>query len=284
MAGRSQAAVFGSVLAGLIVLAGAAVAQPVPLPPPAPQSKSSGAPPVPPGSIPGPGSPGAVPSGSTGAKAESKPDPKSESGPSSWLPSIFGGKPAPAPKPEPSVALDAAQKALVGKISAYLSGVQVLSGNFTQVAPDGSQSKGRFYIQKPGKVRFEYDPPVPIEIVANGVDVIVRDRRLATNDLIPLSQTPLRYLLADKIDLLKDTTVAAVYADQLYVTVVVEERQALIGTSRLMMMFDANNLQLRQWTVTDPQGYDTTIAVSNLDTSKRPDPNLFTIDYTRYLQ
>jgi outer membrane lipoprotein-sorting protein len=82
----------------------------------------------------------------------------------------------------------------------------------------------------------------------------------------------------------KDTNVVGVYADQLYATVVVEEHQAVIGTSRLMMMFDANSLQLRQWTVTDPQGYDTTIAVSNLDSSKRPDPNLFTIDYTRYMQ
>jgi outer membrane lipoprotein-sorting protein len=49
-----------------------------------------------------------------------------------------------------------------------------------------------------------------------------------------------------------------------------------------MMMFDAKNLELRQWVVTDPQGYDTTIAVSNLDSSRRPDPNLFRIDYTDY--
>ncbi len=275
MAGRCAAAVVGSVLAGWIVLAGPAGADPVPLPPPAPQAKSGGAP-VPPGSIPSaPVPPTAVPSG------RGEPD-KSESGPSSWLPSIFGGKPP--TKSNETIALDPAQKALVDKISAYLSKVQVMTGDFAQMAPDGTQSKGRFYIQKPGKVRFEYEPPVPIEIIANGVDVVVRDRRLATNDLIPLSQTPLRYLLADKIDLLKDTNVVGVYADQLYATVVVEERQALIGTSRLMMMFDAKDLQLRQWTVTDPQGYDTTIAVSNLDSSKRPDPSLFTIDYTRYLQ
>ncbi len=60
----------------------------------------------------------------------------------------------------------------------------------------------------------------------------------------------------------------------------IEEKQALIGTSRLMMMFDAKDLQLKQWTVTDPQGFDTTVAVSNLDSDQRPDPNLFRIDYT----
>ena len=67
-------------------------------------------------------------------------------------------------------------------------------------------------------------------------------------------------------------------------TVVIEERQALIGTSRLMMMLGAKDYQLKQWTVTDPQGYDTTVAVSNLDSTKRPDPGMFRIDYTRYAQ
>ena len=112
--------------------------------------------------------------------------------------------------------------------------------------------------------------------------MVVRDRKLATQDLYPLSQTPLRFLLSDRIDLLRDTNVVGVRADDIFVTVVIEEKQALIGTSRLMMMFDAKDLQLKQWTVTDPQGFDTTVAVSNLDSSKRPDPNLFKIDYTRY--
>jgi outer membrane lipoprotein-sorting protein len=91
-------------------------------------------------------------------------------------------------------------------------------------------------------------------------------------------------VLADRIDLLRDTNVVAVRADDVYVTVVIEERQALIGTSRLMMMLGAKDYQLKQWTVTDPQGYDTTVAVSNLDTSKRPDPLMFRIDLTRYAQ
>ena len=90
-------------------------------------------------------------------------------------------------------------------------------------------------------MRFEYDPPSPIEIIADGSSVVVRDRKLATQDLYPLSQTPLRFLLADRIDLLRDTNVVGVYADDVFVTVVIEERQALIGTSRLMMMFGAKD-------------------------------------------
>jgi len=177
---------------------------------------------------------------------------------------------------------DAAQRAIVDKVSAYLSSVQVMVGKFVQVGPDGARTEGQLYLSKPGRVRFEYNAPSPIAIIADGQSVAVRDRKLATQDIYPLSQTPLRYLLADRIDLMRDTNVTRVTADDVFATVVIEERQALVGTSKLMLMFGAQDMQLRQWTVTDPQGYDTTVAVYNLETSKRPDPSLFRIDYTRY--
>jgi outer membrane lipoprotein-sorting protein len=177
---------------------------------------------------------------------------------------------------------DANQKAQAARVSAYLSSLQTLVGNFVQVGPDGTKTKGDFYIQKPGKVRFEYEDPSPIAIIADGSSVAVRDRKLATQDIYPLSQTPLRYLLSDRIDLLKDTNVVNVTADDLFISVTIEEKQALIGTSRLMLMIGAKDGQLKQWTVTDPQGYDTTVAVYNLDSSKKLDPNLFKIDFTRY--
>jgi outer membrane lipoprotein-sorting protein len=180
-----------------------------------------------------------------------------------------------------ATAFDTKQRALLDRVSAYLSSVQTMVGNFVQVGPDGSRTQGTFYLQKPGKVRFEYNPPSPIELIADGSSVVVRDRNLATQDLYPLSQTPLRYLLADHIDLLRDTDVVSVSADDTFVTVTIEEKQLVVGTSRLMIMFDANDLQLKQWTVTDPQGLDTTVAVYNLDTTKKPDPNLFVINYER---
>jgi outer membrane lipoprotein-sorting protein len=177
---------------------------------------------------------------------------------------------------------DANQKAQAARVSSYLSSLSTLVGNFVQVGPDGSKTKGDFYIQKPGKVRFEYDAPSPIEIIADGSSVAVRDRKLATQDIYPLSQTPLRYLLSDRIDLMKDTNVVTVTADDLYISVTIEEKQTLIGTSRLMLMIGAKDGQLKQWTVTDPQGYDTTVAVYNLDTTKKVDPGLFKIDFTVY--
>jgi outer membrane lipoprotein-sorting protein len=178
-------------------------------------------------------------------------------------------------------AFDARQRALLDRISLYLSSVQTMVGNFVQIGPDGGRTEGNFYIQKPGKVRFQYKPPTTTDIVADGSYVAVRDRRLATQDTYLLSQTPLRYLLAERIDLMHDTDVVSVTADDTFATVVIEEKQLAIGTSRLMMMFDAKTLELKQWTVTDPQGFDTTVAVYNLDTAKRPDPDLFVIGYQR---
>ncbi len=178
-------------------------------------------------------------------------------------------------------AFDAKQRALLDRISMYLSSVQTMVGNFVQIGPDGGKTQGTFYIQKPGKVRFEYNPPSPTEVIADGSSVAVRNRDLLTQDLWPLSQTPLRYLLADHINLLRDTDVVSVSSDDKFITVVIVEKQVMIGTSRLMVMVDAKTSVLKQWTVTDPQGLDTTVSVYNLDGAKKPDPNLFVINYQR---
>jgi outer membrane lipoprotein-sorting protein len=172
----------------------------------------------------------------------------------------------------------------VDRVSNYLSTVQTLIGDFVQIGPDGGRTIGKFYIQKPGRVRFEYEPPSLIDVIADGSSVVVRDRKLATQDLYPLSQTPLRYLLADQIDLARDTNLTAVSQDNTFVTVTIEERQILVGTHRLVLMFGAKDMQLRQWTVTDPQGYDTTVAVYNLDSTHKPDPSLFMITYENRFQ
>jgi outer membrane lipoprotein-sorting protein len=70
----------------------------------------------------------------------------------------------------------------------------------------------------------------------------------------------------------------------MFVTAVIEQRQIIGGTYRLMLMFSTKDLELKQWTVTDPQGYDTTVAVFNLDKTKKPDPDMFKINYERVIQ
>jgi len=249
-----------------------ALAQTIPLPTPRPPVlQAQGR--APPSSA--PAAKPAVPSQALGARAQA-PQPAPSHNPISNPFAALLGKANGAGKLTPE------QRAIVERVNNYLSGVQTLTGNFVQVGPDGSRTQGDFYIYKPGRVRFEYDNPSPIELIADGSSVVVRDRRLATQDVYPLSQTPLRFLLAERVDLTKDTNLVSVYADDIFVTVVLEEKNGIVGTSRLMIMFSAKDMQLKQWTVTDPQGYDTTVAIYNLDTSKRPDPALFKIDYTRY--
>jgi outer membrane lipoprotein-sorting protein len=263
MAGTSPGLLVGAALLSIAALT-AATAETIPLPIPAPLPKE--------GAAPAPKQAPTAQSGTSGLAAGFK--------------SLFhlDKEPEAPPPVTTTAAITPAQRTQVDKASAYLSSLQQLVGNFVQIGPDGSRVKGEFYIQKPGKIRFEYDPPSPIQIIADGESVIVRDRKLATQDLFPLSQTPLRYLLSERIDLLRDTNVVGVRADDTFVTIVIEERQPLVGTSRLVMMLGAKDYQLKQWTITDPQGYDTTVAVSNLDRSKRPDPDMFKIDYTRYVQ
>ncbi|HEV3158759.1 MAG TPA: outer membrane lipoprotein carrier protein LolA [Xanthobacteraceae bacterium] len=254
------------------------VSENVPLPVPAPLPKTGTA--APPAAA---AKPATNDKAANDKSANDKPATETRQTPSLFpFSALFGNKSSTAPAaPEPPSPFDAKQRALLDRISAYLSNLQTVVGKFVQVGPDGGRTEGTFYMQKPGRVRFQYNPPSPIDIISDGSSVVVRDRKLATQDLYPLSQTPLRYLLAERIDLLRDTDVVSVGADDSFATVVIEQKQILIGTDRLMIMFDAKDLTLKQWTVTDPQGFDTTVAVYNLDSTKKPDPNLFVINYQR---
>ena len=225
---RNQPALLAAAIVSLAVLglASSGMAQTVPVPTPAPQAKSGQVPPPP-----------------------SARPPAGLSGPATAQNIVPGNKlPPVGNKPGDPTVFDAKQRALADRISAYLSGVKTMVGEFVQVGPDGSKTQGQVYLQKPGRVRFEYADPSPIELISDGSSVVVRDRKLATQDLYPLSQTPLRFLLADKIDLLRDTTLIGIYSDDIFSTVVIEEKHAVAGTHKLMLMFGAQDLALRQWT------------------------------------
>ncbi|MGH6674250.1 MAG: outer membrane lipoprotein carrier protein LolA [Xanthobacteraceae bacterium] len=287
MAGRHRALLVVAMVCGALAGTPAwtpAWAEDVPLPRPAPLAKSGDLlppAPVPPAPIPSPSS-AATPSESGHADSSHADSSHADSGHGSSsgffpfsVPFLNGGQ------SDQATAFTDQQRQVLDRVSHYLSSIQTLVGNFVQVAPDGTRTDGTFYLQKPGKIRFEYNAPSPIDVIADGSSVAVRNRDLNTQDLWPLSQTPLRYLLASHIDLMHDTDVVSVSSDDKYITVVVQEKELMVGTSRLKMMFDAKKLTLKQWIVTDPQGLQTTVAVYNLDTSEKPDPSLFVINYQR---
>jgi outer membrane lipoprotein-sorting protein len=198
--------------------------------------------------------------------------------------SLRSPPPAPAiasPRPH-AVARDgftAAQVDAIERVDAWFNGIQHLVGDFSQIAPNGTRSRGRFFLSKPGKVRFDYAPPSPLEVVCDGTSVAVLDRSLQNQQLYPLSETPLRYLLKPNLDLLRDAHVVAVDATPQRIAITVQEKSKLVGTSRLEVVFDAAPLSLSRWTITDPQGLTTTVSVSNLDTRSVPPDHLFAINY-----
>ncbi|KQP52129.1 LolA family protein [Methylobacterium sp. Leaf106] len=177
--------------------------------------------------------------------------------------------------------LDAEPAAVLAQANAYFNGMTTLSGNFVQIAGDGRRIGGKLTLAKPGRLRFDYDQPSPMEVVADGTSVAVKDRKLKTQDLYFISQTPLKFLLRDKIDLARDLTVSDISNDPGGIRISLEDRATLGGTSKIQLFFDAEMKTLSQWRITDPQGYQTTVQLSNLQKGKAIDGSQFFINYGR---
>jgi outer membrane lipoprotein-sorting protein len=186
-----------------------------------------------------------------------------------------------APPPAPAVGksnLPLSQQQVLANISASLASFRTMEGQFIQFGPHGEQSEGVFYIQRPGKIRFHYKPPVRLDVISDGRQVAVRDMRAMTQDLYPLSKTPLRYLLAENIDLTSDRLVRQVRQERDLIAVVIVERTAF-RDGKLTLVFDPKTYELKQWIVTDAQGLNTSVAIYNVTTGKPQDPKLFRITY-----
>jgi outer membrane lipoprotein-sorting protein len=188
---------------------------------------------------------------------------------------------SPAKSSKPSAPLSKAEA--VERLNTYFNSFSTLQGDFIQFAADGRRFEGKLYIQRPGKMRFEYRPPVTMEVVADGTSVAIRDRKLATQDLYSIGQTPLKFLLKEQMNLEKDTTVTGVSTKGDILSLKLEDRSTLGGTSKITLNFDLAANALRQWVVIDPQGYETSVSVYNLDTQRRPDQKNFVINYERVL-
>jgi len=171
-------------------------------------------------------------------------------------------------------ALNPADAADVTRVQDYLNQVRSLSARFVQLGPNGELARGRFYLRRPGRLRFEYDPPSPLLIVADGVWLVLYDRELNQVSRFPLSESPLAVLAADQVDLLAAFTVTAVQrqAGLLRVQVVDPERA---DDGWLSLTFSEPPLALRQWHIRDAQGGVTSIALEGLETNLPLDPELF---------
>jgi outer membrane lipoprotein-sorting protein len=181
--------------------------------------------------------------------------------------------------PSTQAAAQGAVRADAQKIADHFAGVQTMTGEFVQFGPKGEQTGGKFFIQRPGRIRFNYEEPSGFKVIADGESVVINNAKLNTWDLYPLSKTPLKLLLDNRIDLSGDK-VRSVRQDDDLTTIQLQDK-SIFGDSTITMMFDPKSYELRQWTITDAQGKDTTVMIFNVQQGVTFDPSVFTIDYAR---
>ena len=184
------------------------------------------------------------------------------------------------PLPAQPSAID--QAIAVSAANDYLNSASMMTADFVQTGPDGQRSEGKLYVHKPGRLRFEFTNPATLEIIADGVTVAIRDLKRHTQDPYFIGQTPLKFLLKENIDLSRDTKILTVSSEGKYVAITIEDKTIGSGTSRIKLSFDASTSALKHWKVVDPQGYETQVSLSNIETGKRPDPELFRINQENF--
>jgi outer membrane lipoprotein-sorting protein len=171
----------------------------------------------------------------------------------------------------------AADDGTAQNIADHFSSVKTMAGEFVQFGPNGEQTGGKFYLERPGKIRFNYEAPSPLRVIADGRSVVLGNLKLKTWDLYPLSKTPLALLLAEKIDL-KGKMVRDVKVEPDLITIKLGDKN-IFADQTITMMFDPKTFELRQWTITDSQGKDTSVMIFNIQTGLAFDKKVFTIPY-----
>jgi outer membrane lipoprotein-sorting protein len=179
-----------------------------------------------------------------------------------------------------STNLTADQSAAVKAVTDYIEGFKTLQGEFTQVSSKGNVSKGVFVLSKPGKMRFEYASPNPFIIVSDGTWVTIKNRAKDKAEEYPLSQTPLRLVLDDDIDLLEEAKILDVEQKDGLTTITLQDRKKAIP-GHLILIYDETRKALQQWVVVDGQGRRTSVSLENVVAGGNPDPKLFQIEVRR---
>ncbi|WP_395516313.1 outer membrane lipoprotein carrier protein LolA [Pseudorhizobium flavum] len=179
--------------------------------------------------------------------------------------------------PSTGAAQGAAGSAAAQRIADHFSSVKTMMGEFVQFGPRGEQTGGKFFIERPGKLRFNFEDPSPVRVIADGKNVVIGNMKLKTWDLYPLSKTPLSLLLSDRIDLSHEMVRGV--REEPDLTTIVLGNKTVFGDSTITMMFDSKTFELRQWTITDAQNKDTSVMIYNVKNGVGFDDRVFRIPY-----
>ncbi len=182
-----------------------------------------------------------------------------------------------------AAALTPQDRADIARVEAYLNGVRTLHSRFMQVAPNGGTSEGQAWLQRPGRLRFEYDPPSPFLLVGGNGLLVFHDSQLKQTSNIPLGSTPLGLLLQDNLRLSGEVTVAGIARapGQLQVSLF-RTKSPADGT--LTLIFADAPLALRQWTVLDAQRQETRITLYNVELGGTFNQKLFEFIDPKFFQ
>ncbi len=182
-----------------------------------------------------------------------------------------------APVSDPSVVSPTERRAIIKAAGQALSAVGTVKGRFTQVAPDFSITTGEFALRRPGRVRFEYDAPVPILIVADGTTVAIEDSELETIDRVPLVSTPLKLVLDDNIDFESEAEITNVQRANGVVAITMRDRSGETDGT-LTLILDARTYDLLSWRAIDGAGGITSVSLEDIEKNIRLSPRLFRLD------
>lgn len=176
-----------------------------------------------------------------------------------------------------SVSASAAEKLSLNQISVYLNNMTTLRGEFTQINGDQTISTGTIYIKRPGRIRFEYNPPEQTLVMAGGSQVAIFDGKSVNNpDQYPLRRTPLNILLERDVDLAQRDMVVGHEFDGKVTSVRAQDPENPQYGS-LKLVFTDSPTQLRQWIITDEIGSETTMTLGQIETGIPLGPRLFNI-------
>lgn len=168
----------------------------------------------------------------------------------------------------------AERTAVLKEASRALASVKTARGRFEQYSPDGSFSTGQFALQRPGKVRFDYDAPVPLLMVSDGTTVALQDSDLETTDRVPLRSTPLSLLLSDRLDFESQATVLDVQRAGDRTNITVQDKSGEMEGTLTLVLSAADNALLG-WRTTDASGGNTAVTLTSTETGVQLNPRLF---------
>ncbi|MES0132692.1 outer membrane lipoprotein carrier protein LolA [Mesorhizobium sp. M0029] len=162
-------------------------------------------------------------------------------------------------------------------IADHFSSVKSMSGDFVQSGPRAERTKGKFFLQRPGKIRFNYAGQSGVSVIADGKSLVVYNKKLKTSRLYALSKTPLKLLLDNQVNF-SGNRLKSIKDDGAQVIIRLADKSAF-GNSNITMVFDRESLDLRRWTLTDERGLTSTVTISNVKQGVRAPAGTFTIDY-----